>query len=166
MQHESATREKCAQKQRTCTAQRVIADWKPRVDVWPRATRGAEADIGFYRLPGSRDTYVDAVCSLANPETYPGCEHTTGKVAEDKARDKNRDHPVFDRQTRRRMYSFDFRALSFERHGFWAKETVGFIKTLAHNRAASLGLEPSAEIRLSAISVSSVFENVRETLGR
>ena len=125
----------------------VIADWKPRVDVWPRATRGAEADIGFYRLPGSRDTYVDAVCSLANPETYPGCEHTTGKVAEDKARDKNRDHPVFDRQTRRRMYSFDFRALSFERHGFWAKETVGFIKTLAHSRAASLGLEPSAEIR-------------------
>ena len=25
----------------------AVADWKPRVAVWPRATRGAEADIGF-----------------------------------------------------------------------------------------------------------------------
>ena len=62
----------------------VVADWKPRVEVWPRATRGAEADVGFYRLPGSRDTYVDAVVSLANPETYAGCEVTAGKVAERK----------------------------------------------------------------------------------
>ena len=125
----------------------VVADWKPHVDVWPRATRGAEADVGFYRLPGHRDTYVDAVCSLANPDTYPGCERTPGKIAEDKARDKNRDHPVFDPVTHRRMHPFDFCALSFERHGFWAKETVGFIKKLAHSRAAALGLEPSAEIQ-------------------
>ena len=93
------------------------------------------------------------------------------------------------------MHPFDFSALSFERHGFWAKETVGFIKKLAHSRAAALGLEPSAEIqRWYAViscciqrsnakilrgepvpgrptplllcwksSVSSVFENVRET---
>ena len=25
----------------------AVADWKPRVAVWPRATRGAEADICF-----------------------------------------------------------------------------------------------------------------------
>ena len=56
----------------------AIADWKPQVSVWPRATRGAEADVGFYRLLGSRDTYVDAVCSLANPETYPSCERKAG----------------------------------------------------------------------------------------
>ena len=125
----------------------VVADWKPHVEVWPRATRGAEADVGFYRIPGSRDTYVDAVCSLANPETYPGCERKAGKVAEKKARDKNRDHPVFDPQTHRRMHAFDFCALSFERHGFWAKETVGFVKKLATSRAVALGLEPSEEIR-------------------
>ena len=125
----------------------VVADWKPHVEVWPRATRGAEADVGFYRIPGSRDTYVDAVCSLANPETYPGCERKAGKVAERKARDKNRDHPVFDPQTHRRMHAFDFCALSFERHGFWAKETVGFVKKLATSRAVALGLEPSEEIR-------------------
>ena len=111
----------------------VVADWKPRVDVWPRATRGAEADVGFYRIPGFRDTYVDAVCSLANPDTYPGCEHTAGKVAEDKARAKNLDHPIFDPQTHRRMHHFDFCALSFERHGFWAKETVEN-KKLAHSQ--------------------------------
>ena len=40
-----------------------------------------------------------------------------------------------------------FNALSFERHGFWAKETVGFIKKLASSRAVALGLEPSEEIR-------------------
>ena len=125
----------------------VVADWKPHVEVWPRTTRGAEADVGFYRIPGSRDTYVDAVCSLANPETYPGCERKAGKVAERKARDKNRDHPVFDLQTHRRMHAFDFCALSFERHGFWAKETVGFVKKLATSRAVALGLEPSEEIR-------------------
>ena len=66
----------------------AIADWKPQVSVWPRATRGAEADVGFYRLPGSRDTYVDAVCSLANPETYPSCERKAGWLAEHKARAK------------------------------------------------------------------------------
>ena len=40
-------------------------------------------------------TYVDAVGSLVNPVTYPGCENTTGHVAELKARQKNADHPVF-----------------------------------------------------------------------
>ena len=36
--------------------------------------------------------------------------------------------------------------LSFERHGYWAKETVGFTKKLAYARATALGLEPSSEI--------------------
>ena len=45
------------------------------------------------------------------------------------------------------MHPFAFCALSFERHGFWAKETVGFVKKLASSRALSLGLEPSEEIR-------------------
>ena len=45
------------------------------------------------------------------------------------------------------MHSFDFRAISFERHGYLAEETVGFIKQLAYCRALALGLEPSAEIR-------------------
>ena len=40
-----------------------------------------------------------------------------------------------------------FRAISFERHGYLAEETVGFIKQLAYCRALALGLEPSAEIR-------------------
>ena len=123
-----------------------MGEWKPRVDAWPRSTRGAEADVGFFRIPGSRDTYVDAVCSYASPETYAGCEHTAGKVAEKKAREKNVDHPVFDRQTRRRLHPFDFCALSFERHGFWAKETTSFTKKLAFARATALGLDPSAEI--------------------
>ena len=125
----------------------VVGEWKPRVDVWPRATRGAEADVGFFRIPGSRDIYVDAVCSLANPDTYPSCVSKAGWLAEKKARDKNRDHPVFDPQTHRRMHPFDFCALSFERHGVWAKETVGFVKKLATSRAVALGLEPSEEIR-------------------
>ena len=125
----------------------AVADWKPRVAVWPRATRGAEADIGFYNIPGGRDTYVDAVGSLVNPVTYPGCESTAGHVAELKARQKNADHPAFDPETRRRMHSFDFRAISFERHGYLAEETVSFIKQLAYCRALALGLEPSAEIR-------------------
>ena len=56
--------------------------------------RGAEAGIGSYNLPGGRDTYVDAVGSLVNPVTYPGCESTAGHVAELKARQKNADHPV------------------------------------------------------------------------
>ena len=125
----------------------VQADWNSKVDVWPRATRGAETDIGFYRIPGSRDTYVDAVGGLANPSTYPGCANTAGYVAERHAREKNADHPVFDSRSRRRMYTFDFCALSFERHGYLAKETVGFTKKLATCRAVALGLEPSAEIR-------------------
>ena len=53
---------------------------------------------------------------------------TAGYLAERHAREKNAEHPVFDAQTRRRMYTFDFCALSFERHGYLAKETVGFTK--------------------------------------
>ncbi len=48
------------------------------------------------------------------------------------------------------MHSFDFRAISLDRHGYLdmaAEETVGFIKQLAYCRALALGLEPSAEIR-------------------
>ena len=120
--------------------------WKPHVAAWPRRTRDAEADVGFYRLPGLRDTYVDGVISFADPVTYPGCESTPGHVAELKKREKHRDHPVFDARLRRRV-PFDFVALSFERHGRWAKETVSFTKKLASRRALCAGLDPSEEIR-------------------
>ena len=60
---------------------------------------------------------------------------------------KNRKHPVFDAVTHRRRVPFDFAPLSFERHGWWAKETTQVTKTLAFHRAAALGLEPSDEIR-------------------
>ena len=72
------------------------ADWKPHVAAWPRRDRDAEADVGFYRLPGMRDTYVDAVISYTDPVTYPGCESTPGHVAELKVREKHRTHPVLD----------------------------------------------------------------------
>ena len=112
----------------------AVFEWKPHVSAWPRRTRDAEADVGFYRLPGMRDTYVDAVISYADPATYAGCESTPGHVAELKKRDKHRDHPVFDTHLRRRV-PFDFITLSFERHGWWAKETVSFTKKLASDRA-------------------------------
>ena len=73
----------------------AVADWKPRVAVKPRATRGAEAGIGSYHIPSGRDTYVDAVGSLVNPVTYPGCESTAGHVAELKARQKIQIIPFF-----------------------------------------------------------------------
>ena len=79
--------------------------------------------------------------------TYRGCESTAGKVAEKKAREKNADHPIFDAQNCRRLHPFNFCALSFERHGYWAKETIGFTKELAaFARATALGLDPAAEI--------------------
>ena len=124
----------------------ATTEWKPHVSAWPRRTRDAEADVGFYRLPGMRDTYVDGVISYADPDTSPGCESTPGHVAEMKRRDKHRDHPVFDVRGRRRV-PFDFVALSFERHGRWAKETVSFTRKLASRRAIAAGLEPSEEVR-------------------
>ena len=102
------------------------------MDAWPRTTRGYEADVGLYHIPGERDIYLDAVLSLANPRTYPGCENKAGKVAELWARRKNAEHPVFDRQTGRRLQPFDFCALAFERHGFIAKETKSFLKACSH----------------------------------
>ena len=56
------------------------------------------------------------------------------------------DHPVFDARFRRQV-PFDFVALSFERHGRWAKETISFTKKLATRRALGAGLEASEEIR-------------------
>ena len=97
-------------------------------------------------VAGSKHTYVDAVCSYANPQTSAGCESTAGKIAERTANKKNSEHPVFDPMTLRRIHPFDFCALSFERHGFWAKETISFTRKLAHARASALGLNPSAEI--------------------
>ena len=90
--------------------------------------------------------YVDGVLSLANPATYVGCENRAGHLAELKKRAKHRDRPVFDAR-HRRMHPFNFVALSFERHGFWARETVSFTKRLAMCRATMLGLEPSDEIQ-------------------
>ena len=84
--------------------------------------------------------------SYADPATYAGCESTPGHVAELKKRDKHRDHPVFDAHLRRRV-PFDFVALSFERHGRWANETVSFTKKLASRRALAAGLEPAEEFR-------------------
>ena len=124
----------------------VDVEWKPHVAAWPRRTRDAEADVGFYRLPGLRDTYVDGVISFADPATYPKCESTPGHVAELKKREKHRDHPIFDARLRRQV-PFDFVALSFERHGRWAKETVSFTKKVASRRALGAGLDPSEEIR-------------------
>ena len=118
-----------------------------RGDAWPRTTRGYEADVGLYHIPGERDIYLDAVLSLANPRTYPGCENKAGKVAELWARRKNAEHPVFDRQTGRRLQPFDFCALAFERHGFIAKETKSFIQKLARIKAAHYELDPTEEIR-------------------
>ena len=85
--------------------------------------------------------------SLANPQTYVGCENKAGKVAELWARRKNLDHPVFDRNTGRRLHPFDFRPLAFERHGYIATETASLIRKLASMKVAALELEPSEEIR-------------------
>ena len=93
-----------------------------------------------------RVTYVDGDISYTDPATYPGCESTPGHVAELKKRDKHRAHPVFDAGLRRQV-PFDFVALSFERHGRWAKETVSFTKKLATRRALAAGLEPAEEVR-------------------
>ena len=109
----------------------VVVDWKSEVPAWPRATRGYEADVGLFHIPGQRDIYLDGVLSLANPSTYPGCENKAGTVAELWARRKNSEHPVFDRNTGRRLHPFDFCALAFERHGFIAKETSALIRKLA-----------------------------------
>ena len=125
----------------------VVTDWKAEVDAWPRSTRGYEADVGFYHIPGERDLYIDGVIALANPQSYRGCQHKAGKVADYWARRKNAEHPVFDRNTGRRSHPFDFRALSFERHGFIAKETVGLIRKFAAKRAEFLQLERSEETR-------------------
>ena len=104
--------------------------------------------------PGRTRYLSDAVLSLANPRTYPGCENKAGKVAELWARRKNAEHPVFDRQTGRRLQPFDFCALAFERHGFIAKETKSFTQKLARIKestdlviAAHYELDPSEEIR-------------------
>ena len=69
------------------------------------------------------------------------------EVAELWARRKNLEHPVFDRNTGARLHPFDFRALSFERHGYIAKETVSLIQSYARKKAEFAELEPSEEIR-------------------
>ena len=124
-----------------------MPDWKAQVDAWPRATRGYEADVGLFHIPGERDIYLDGVISLANPSSYPGCENKAGKVAELWARRKYAERPVFDRNTGRRLQPFDFRALAFERHGYMAKETKALIQKLASIKAAHYELDPSEEIR-------------------
>ena len=63
-------------------------------------------------------------------------------------------HPVFDRNTGRRLHPFDFRALAFERHGFIAKETAALIRKLATLKAAHFELEPSEEIRRWYVALS------------
>ena len=32
----------------------AAVDWQPKVDAWPRSTRGYEADVSLYYLPGLR----------------------------------------------------------------------------------------------------------------
>ena len=110
--------------------------------------------MGLLHIPGERDLYLDDVLSLANPRSYPGCENKAGKVAELWARRKNLEHPVFDRNTGRRLHPFDFRALAFERHGFIAKETAALIRKLASSKAAFFELEPSAEVRRWYVALS------------
>ena len=90
-----------------------------------------------------------ALVLLCNPELLPCVQKrkkSEAKRTNYEARQKNADHPVFDANNRRRLHPFDFCALSFERHGYWAKETVGFTKKFAYARATALGLEPSSEI--------------------
>ena len=41
----------------------AAVDWKPKVDAWPRSTRGYKADVGLYYLPGLRGIYLDGVIS-------------------------------------------------------------------------------------------------------
>ena len=132
----------------------VVVDWKPEVAAWPRATRGYEADIGLFHIPGARDIYIDAVLGLANPSSYRGCENRAGTVAELHARRKNLEHPVFDRNTGRRLHPFDFRALAFERHGFIAKETAALICKFARLKAAHFELDPSEETRRWYVALS------------
>ena len=125
----------------------VVVDWKSQVAAWPRATRGYEADIGLFHVPGERDIYLGGVLALANPRSYRGCENKAGTVAELWARRKNLEHPVFDRNTGRRLHPFDFRALAFERHGFIAKETAALICKFARLKVAHFELDPSEETR-------------------
>ena len=75
-------------------------------------------------------------------------------MAELWARRKNLDHPVFDRNTGRRLHPFDFRALAFERHGFIAKETAALIRKLAHLKAAHFELDPSEATRKWYVALS------------
>ena len=75
-------------------------------------------------------------------------------MAELWARRKNLEHPVFDRNTGRRMHPFDFRPLAFERHGFIAKETVALIRKLASLKAAHFELDQSEEIRRWYVALS------------
>ena len=67
---------------------------------------------------------------------------------------KNLEHPIFDRNTGRRLHPLDFRALAFERHGFIAKETTALIRKLATLKAAHFQLEPSEEIRRWYVALS------------
>ena len=131
-----------------------MVDSKSQVAAWPRATRGYEADIGLFHIPGARDIYIDVVLSLANPRSYRGCENKAGVVAELQARRKNLEHPVFDRVSGRRLHPFDFRALAFERHGFIAKETAALIRKLASLKAAHFELDPSEETRRWYVALS------------
>ena len=45
--------------------------------------------MGLCNILGERDLYLDGVISLANPQTYRGCENKSGSVAELWARRKN-----------------------------------------------------------------------------
>ena len=112
---------------------------------WPRRVEGAEADFGLFNIPGSRDTYFDAVLSLANPATYPGAGLKAGHVAEFKARKKKREHPVYV-SNHRRSVPFDFCPLFFERHGRWGRDAIRITRSLASKQAALLGLVASAEV--------------------
>ena len=75
-------------------------------------------------------------------------------LAELWARRKNLEHPVFDRNTGRRLHPFDFRALAFERHGFIAKETAALICKFARLKAAHFELDPSEETRRWYVALS------------
>ena len=86
-------------------------------------THGRDRPVGLKR------TQAFFACRVQETLTWTRCARmqtlqitAAGTVAEWKARRKNAEHPVFDAQNHRRLQAFDFR---FERHGYWAKETVG-----------------------------------------
>ena len=51
----------------------VVVDWKSQVAAWPRSTRGYEADIGTFHIPGERDIYLDGHADFLFRKAWEPC---------------------------------------------------------------------------------------------